>query len=384
MKAPVTEDRPEADRIDGAPHPRDTGVLHGHAAAEQTFLEAFNSDRLHHAWLITGPEGVGKATLAWKIARFLLAAPLTGDDLLAGGTDAPAAADSLDLPADHPIARRVRALSEPRLFLLRRPYDDKAKRLKQDITVDAARGMKGFFTMSAVEGGRRVVIVDSADELNTSAANAVLKLLEEPPKNAVLLLISHQPSRLLPTIRSRCRTLRCGPLAPADLARAVEQAGLDAPDEDGALAALAAGSVGAAISLMHEDGVKLYADLLTLFDGLPQMDRSRAIKLADSCAGRGAEARCDLTLALIDLFLARLARTGVAGPPSPEAGPNEAALMLRLCPDSGSARHWAALHDELGTRARHGRAVNLDPAALILDTLMRINGAAAARTVSQP
>ncbi|MEQ3624732.1 MAG: DNA polymerase III subunit delta' [Celeribacter sp.] len=382
MKAPVTEDRPEADRLDGAPHPRETAVLQGHAAAEQTFLDAFNSGRLHHAWLITGPQGVGKATLAWKIARFLLAAPVAGDDLLAGG-DTPAPADSLDLPADHPIARRVRALSEPRLFLLRRPYDDKAKRLKQDITVDAARGMKGFFTMSAVEGGRRVVIIDSADELNTSAANAVLKLLEEPPKNAVLLLISHQPSRLLPTIRSRCRTLRCGPLTPADLAIAVEQAGLDAPDAGGALAALAAGSVGAAISLMHEDGVKLYADLMALFDGLPQIDRSRAIKLADSCAGRGSEARCDLTLALIDLFLARLARTGVAGPPTPEASPTEAALMVRLCPDPGSARHWAALHDELGTRARHGRAVNLDPAALILDTLMRINGAAAARAVPQ-
>lgn len=372
----------EPDRVDGAPHPRETQRLLGQEDAEGAFLNAFATGRMHHGWLLTGPRGVGKATLAWRIARFLLAQPKQDEGGLFG--DAPPPPDSLDIPAEHPVAHRVAALSDPGLFLLRRAWDDKAKppRLKTVITVDEVRRLKNFFSLSATDGGRRVVIVDSADEMNPNAANALLKLLEEPPANATLLLISHQPSRLLPTIRSRCRMLRLHTLDPGQMAEALATAGA-ATDNAQALAALSAGSVGEAIRLTNLDGLTLYAEIVALLADLPRLDRPRAIKLADSATGRANEPRFDLILRLFDLFLARTARSGVAGPPASEAAPGEAALMARLCPDAQAARVWAEAADTLGARARHGRAVNLDPAALILDMVLRIDETAATLAARQ-
>ena len=367
----MTDTPPEPDRAPGAPHPRDTLRLIGQDAAEQDFLEAYTSGRLHHAWLISGPAGVGKATLAWRIARFLLATPK--DD--GGMFGAPPPPQTLDIDATHPVAHRMHALSEPRLFLLRRPWDEKAERLKQEITVDEVRRMKGFFALSTTDGGRRVVIVDAADEMNINAANALLKLLEEPPADTVMLLVTHQPAHLLPTIRSRCRALRCQTLGPAEMAEALHQAGLDAGANAEALAALSGGSVGTALRLITLEGLRLYAEIVGIF--APPADRQRALKLAESAAGRSNAGRFALMLELFDLFLARLARTGISGPPRPEAAPDEAALLARLCPNAPASRRWATAQQELGARARHGRAVNLDPAALILDMVLKIHETAA-------
>ena len=201
----MSDDIPEADCAPGTRHPRMAPKVVGHHVAEQTFLDAFNSDRLHHAWMITGPKGIGKATLAWRMARFLLATP-KDDGGLFGTSDKPR---SLDVSGDLPVNARINALSEPRLCLIRRPWDAKSERLRAEITVDEVRKLRSFFGLSAPDGGHRVVIVDCADEMNVNAANALLKVLEEPPVNTTLFLISHQPTRLLPTIRSRCRTLRC-------------------------------------------------------------------------------------------------------------------------------------------------------------------------------
>jgi DNA polymerase-3 subunit delta' len=361
------EDLPEPDRVEGAPHPRDTHDLIGHDAAEAEFLASFNRGRLHHGWLVTGPRGVGKATLAWKIARFLLATP--EDD---GGMFAPPPPETLDIPESHPVAHRLRALSEPRLFLLRRGMNTGATGLSADIRVDEVRRMKAFFNLSAADGGRRVAIIDCADELATASANALLKLLEEPPARVTLILVSHQPFRLLPTIRSRCRELRLSPLSPGDMARAMAQAGAetDAPD---ALAQLAGGSVGEAIRIANLDGMRIYQSLVALFATLPRLDRTRALALADLATGRGNEPRFDLILTLLDLFLARLARAGSLGQCPPEAAPGEAALIARLSPDPQAARLWAELAQTLGLRARRGKAVNLDPAALLMDMVLRID-----------
>lgn len=362
----MSDDLPEPDRIEGAPHPRETGELFGQDQAQQSFLDAYNSGRLHSGWLITGPRGVGKATLAWKIANFLLAEP--SDDGLFG---APPPPTSLNIDPEDPNAKLVQSGAHPRLFVVRRPVDEKTERLKTEITVDTVRGMKGFFQMSAADGGRRVVIIDSADEMNRSAANAVLKELEEPPALTTLLLISHQPSRLLPTIRSRCRELRCPALGPDDLSKALEQAGMatDAPE---ALSVLSGGSAGDAIRLLSHDGLSLYSELIEALSGLPSMDRQRAIKLAESCAGRGSETRFGLTLDLLDQFLSRLASTGIRGEPNAQGAAGEARLLARLSPHNHAAREWAKAAQTLGASARRAKSVNLDPASLILDMLFKI------------
>lgn len=365
------EQLPEPDRVEGAPHPSDTVRLIGQDTAESSFLDAYAQGRLHHGWLITGPKGVGKATLAWRIARFLLATPEEEDGAGLFG-DAPPAPTSLDVSPDHPVARRMNAGSEAGLFVLRRGYDDKTKRLRSVITVDEVRKLKNFFALSVADGGRRVVIVDSADEMNVSSANALLKVLEEPPEKTFLLLISHQPSRLLPTIRSRCRELRLSTLSLEDMQAALQQAEIELPENASGLVALAIGSVGDAVRLTNLNGLSLYSGILNVLKTMPRFDRQLAIGLADSTTGRGKEEQRELLFSLIDVVLSRIARAGVILPDGPEVIQGENELFQRLCPDNNKARKWAAIAQKISDRNHHGLAVNLDPAALILDTVFKI------------
>lgn len=365
------DDLPEADRADGAPHPRMTRAVFGQDAAEAAVLDAVSGGRRHHAWLLTGPRGIGKATFAWRMARFLRSEEDTGPGLF-GETPAP---ETLDVPPEHPVARRIAALSDPGTLLIRRAWDPERKRLKAQITVDEVRRLNSFFGLSATDGGTRVVIVDSADEMNPSAANALLKVLEEPPAKAVLLLVSHQPARLLPTIRSRCRVLRFAPLGPDALSRALTEAGIDVPDAD-ALTELAAGSAGDALRLITGDGLAIYAEIVALLAQAPQMDRQAARRFADAAATRGAEARMELSLRLLDLALVRLARTAAGQPPLAEAAPGERETLERL--GARPARLWADLQQTLSARLGHGIAVNVDASSLIMDALLQINETARA------
>ena len=225
------------------------------------------------------PMGVGKATLAWgRIARFLLA----GDT---GGMFGPP--DTLDVPEEQPHRAPVGARARMGgLLVVRRGPDDKGN-LRRDITVDVMRRLHGFFGLSAADGGQRVVIVDAADEMNTkNAANALLKALEEPPANATLLLVSHQPSRLLPTIRSRCRDLRLSALGADDFAAALAQAGVDG--DPATLAELSGGSGRPKRWNWHlAAGAEIYAEMVALFATLPRMDRARALRLAESMNRQG-------------------------------------------------------------------------------------------------
>jgi DNA polymerase-3 subunit delta' len=269
----------QEDDTDAAPHPRATTVLFGHASAEAALLAAYRSGRVPHAFLIAGPKGLGKATLAYRMARFVLAHP----DPAAKEVQA---ATSLNVDAKHPVARRIAAQAQGDLLILERTVNEKGV-LRQQIAVEDVRRSVSFFGSTAGEGGWRVAIVDAVDELNRSSANALLKVLEEPPQRALLLLVAHSAARVLPTLRSRCRILNLRPLAEADVAAAVSTAtGTAANDPDLAAAAAAAeGSVARAMALLDGDALALRQHALDLLERLPAVDTNALHALGEALAG---------------------------------------------------------------------------------------------------
>jgi DNA polymerase-3 subunit delta' len=259
------------------PHPRDTAQLFGHAEAEQALLNAYRGGHIAHAWLIGGPRGIGKATLAYRMARFVLAHPDPA-------ADAVQAAASLTVPADHPAARRISNQAHPDLLVLRRVINEKTGKLFQDIRVEDIRDAVPVFGSTAGEGGWRVAIVDSVEELNRSGENSLLKILEEPPPRSLLLLVSNAPGRVLPTIRSRCRLLTLRPLSGRDTAYAVAAAA-GRPAEDPELieaVGAANGSVGRALDLLDEDALALRKKVKDLLGQLPAPDAQAMHVLGDA------------------------------------------------------------------------------------------------------
>jgi DNA polymerase III subunit delta' len=251
-----------------APEPRANPILLGHGDAEATMLDALRAGRMHHAWLITGPEGVGKATLAYRFARRLLAGRPTEDSLALDPTD--------------PVFRRVAAASHADLLTIERAYDEKRKRMKTQIAIDDVRKINGFMSLTPAEGGWRVVIVDGAEELNQNSANALLKVLEEPPPRAVLLLVCSAAGRLLPTIRSRCRRLRLSPLAENPMAQLLsDYLPTLNPDDRGRLITLAEGSPGRAIMLAEDKGLAVAAMVDKLLTEMPAIAPTLGYEIAD-------------------------------------------------------------------------------------------------------
>jgi DNA polymerase III subunit delta' len=282
------------------PAPRANPRLLGHEAAEAAFLEALHAGRLPHAWLITGPPGIGKATFAYRVARFLLA----------GG---PRGAQSLDIPADHPTFRRAAASGHADLLTIERNGggEEEKKRRSREIPVEQIRRIEPFLRLTAAEGNWRVVIVDEAEAMNRNAANALLKVLEEPPPQCLILLVSHSPGRLLPTIRSRCRLLTLRTLTDAQVAALLERHRPDlAEKERVALVGLGQGSIGRAIELADRGGVALADDLNALLDRLPALSIADAHALAEQVgrAGDDAAASFRVILELLDDWIARRLR----------------------------------------------------------------------------
>jgi DNA polymerase-3 subunit delta' len=260
--------------------PRETSALFGHAEAEQALLTSYKSGRLPHAWLIGGPHGIGKSTLAYRFARFILAHPDPAAPVVQGTT-------SLAVDPQHPVARHIAAQAQADLLVLERVMNEQTGKLYTVIRVDDVRRTVSFFGSTAGEGGWRIAIVDSVDELQREGANALLKILEEPPQRAILLLVSHAPGRELATIRSRCRRLLLRPLGEADVARAAAAAaGRSADDADVQEAARAAdGSVARALMLLDEDARGLRLRVRELFAQLPDPDPRALHALGDALGG---------------------------------------------------------------------------------------------------
>jgi DNA polymerase-3 subunit delta' len=260
--------------------PRETDVLFGHAQAERALLDAYKSARIPHAWLIGGPPGIGKATLCYRLARFVLVHP----DPAAAAVQS---ANSLAVDPDHPVARRIGAQAQPDLKAIERVINPDTGKLYTVIRVEDIRRTVSFFGSTAGEGGWRIAIVDAVDDLAREGANALLKVLEEPPLRTLLLLVSHSPGRELPTIRSRCRRVLLRPLGVDDVVvAAAAAAGRDAADPDLREAARAAGgSVGRALALLDGAALALRRRVLDLFAQLPSPDPLALHALGDALGG---------------------------------------------------------------------------------------------------
>lgn len=260
-------------------HPRETPDLFGHREAEAALLNAYRSGRIPHAWLIGGAQGIGKATLAYRMARFVL----THADPLAPSVQRAA---TLDVDPSDPVARQVTNGAHGGLLVLERSLNDRGV-MRTVITVDETRETISFFGSTAAVDGWRVCIVDTVDELNPNAANALLKILEEPPQRSLFLLVSHSPARALPTILSRCRKLPLRPLATDDVIRAAALAA-DMSADDPALteaAEAAEGSVSRAITLLGGDALKLQQRTAALLATLPNVDPRELHALGDALGG---------------------------------------------------------------------------------------------------
>ena len=281
------EGPPESDRFPPAPHPRDTFVLFGQEKAEAEFLDAYRAGRLPHAWILGGPQGIGKATLAWRMARFLAAHP---------DPAAPEVQQAKNLAVDqnHPAARKISALSFGDLALLRRAWNDKTKKHATRIGVDDVRRALHIFEQAAGEGGWRMVLIDSADDFNASSANALLKMIEEPPPRCLFLIVAHQPGRILPTIRSRCRRLMMPALETAQVTAAVRNALAAAQEkvDEAALSracAKAEGSPREALRLLSRADAELDAPVERILAKMPEVDWRGVHRLADRVVGRDNE-----------------------------------------------------------------------------------------------
>ncbi|MCY4303870.1 MAG: DNA polymerase III subunit delta' [Aestuariivita sp.] len=361
---------PHPDVVPDIPHPCETLCVIGQTEAENEFLKAFNFERLHHAWILAGLKGIGKATLAYRIARFLLVTPTS---LTTNIFSEKNLISTLNIDPNNLVFGRILAGSEPGLKVIKRSATDTGT-LSNVIRVDDIRKLHSFFGLKSANDEHRIVIIDSADEMNSEAANALLKLLEEPPLGAVLLLISHQPSRLLPTIRSRCRTLNCKQLSATDMIKALEQTGAKSIDLTSAqaLVELSSGSVGTAFRLLNNNGLTLYADLINLLCTLPKFLPNDALALAKTVTGSKNNERIDLLFFIIDFVLTRLARYGAMGTTATDAAPNEIEILRGLAPDTRAARIWANTALSVNARARRGLQVNLDPSTLVLDAIFSI------------
>jgi DNA polymerase III subunit delta' len=340
----MSDDISYPDQEPGSAHPRSVHELFGHHDAEQAMADSLKGGRPHHAWLITGPKGVGKATLAYRFARRLLGARSLDDG-------------PLSCDPDDPVVRKIAQGSHPDLRTATR-MDPEKNEIKRDVTVLSVRTLTAFFSMTADgASGARVGIVDCADDMSVNAANALLKTLEEPPAGGTLILIAHAPGRLLPTIRSRCRKLSLSPLTQAQMKTALSQI-------DAVTRALAGGCPGRAKALVALGGEKIYTSLSRHLSGLPRAPLDEALALAELA---GNADKFNALFDMLEDWLARAGRAGV-GLPIDEIEPGESAVLARLCANAGTdaaATAWTKIRD----LRRSVEALNLDKGLATLDAL---------------
>ncbi|WP_409433965.1 DNA polymerase III subunit delta' [Litorimonas sp. RW-G-Af-16] len=353
MRQAEIETFPEADCADGCLHPRHVYDLIGHADAEARFIKARQSGRLHHAWLITGAPGIGKATLAYRIIRYMLG----GESLLT---------NSLNIPASDPVAQRIAALGHENFKLIRRPYDHKTKKIKTEIPVDEVRALSTFFQKTAgSDSGWRVCLIDRADELNRNSENAILKLLEEPPERTLFILLSSAPGQLLPTIRSRCMALELRPVPKDDIGGWLSHH-IDASEEiKNAAIGLSRGAPGKALALARNSDTVLIP-LSRFLSSLGSHSHSTDMTLAKTLAMQSNLGTRDMFWEGLADILQHQAVFSVTG---------EWTGAFKPLPVAKSPQTWAKLSEQVVETQQRESAINLDKIAAMFDTLSAIRTA---------
>lgn len=349
MSPELIRDTAEFGDLAGIPRPREQSHLVGHEGAIAAFAEAIEGRRLHHAWLIGGPRGIGKATLAYHIARRLV-----------GGPNTLVHSSSLDEPVEHPAMRQVAALSHPNLVALRRAQQPGAKTLPTKISIDAVRKALELFGSTAGADGYRVCIVDSAEDLNANSANALLKMVEEPPPRSIFLIVSHAPGRLLPTIRSRCRTLTLRPLCSDHVREVIENfpPPFVQPNRDAIAraASLAEGSVPRAVALLDPVTAALNDDFNALLAEVGRPDWRRIAKFAESLGGRDSDESLMMLRDALQRFFSQ-------------------EIERRKDQDLAGLVSLVEVSDRIEAAARDATIYNLDRRALVLSIFGDLAGA---------
>lgn len=370
-----------ADDTDGLwPPPRANPDLLGQEQAEAQLAAVYAAGRGAHAWLFSGPKGIGKATLAFRLARWLFrhgtgervggASPAAAD--LFGAEPPPPASPSLFVDPGEPVFRRVASGGHADLFTLEPGLDPKRGTPRTEISVAEVRAASTFLAATAAEGGWRAVIVDPAEAMNRNAANALLKTLEEPPPGAVLILVSHAPGMLPATIRSRCRTLTLAPLSTPTLAALVQRYRPETTaDEAAVLARLARGSIGHALRLASSEGERLRGQLTRLFRALPAVEPLAVLALGEAAKGQGAgEGGFALLADLLRAWLASIVR--VAGGARPqEALASEAETIGRLAAAGGLER-WLQVWDNSTRLLARAETANMDLKQILLAVFLNV------------
>lgn len=325
--------------------PRLTGHLTGHGAALSRAARALRSGRPPQGWLIAGPPGIGKATLAYRIARYLLRY---------GATDRGPA--DLAVPANDSVWLQVAAGAHPGLLVLKRAVNERTGKLMTVLAVDEIRKLTGFFGLTSGAGGWRIAIIDTADDMNDNAANALLKALEEPPARAMLLVIANAPGRLLPTIRSRCQRLDLRPLSQSDVEYELAARLPDLPAaQRAALARLSGGSIGLALQLASGDGLMLAEAADRLIDDARNPDAAAVVALAEKIA-RIADGVEIFGSFLSQALVRRITAKARAGAPHLD--------------------RWVALRERLDAGFLRTAALNLEPRQTILSSWHALSQAA--------
>jgi DNA polymerase III subunit delta' len=340
--------------------PRANADFVGHPAAEQALLRAWRSSRLHHAWLISGPRGIGKATLAFRFARHVLG----------GEAQNPFAepASTLAMAPGSAVFRQVASGSHPDLLTIERGYDEKRDRFRTEIVVNDVRELGAFLHLKAAAGGWRVVVVDCADDLNPNAANALLKLLEEPPAQALLLLVSHAPGRLLPTIRSRCRRLALGPLSVSTMEQLLAISCPQLADADRRLLIqLCDGSIGRALEIAAGGGLDLHRDVLDQLGQLPRIDAIALHALGDRLGHKDAADLFRLASEILTGWLGHRVRQAATG-----QGPASAAAPL----GRHGLEQWLELWEKITRLFARVDSANLDRKQVWVGAMLDIAGLA--------